>query len=206
MVTKCSNIAGKWLSVALIVTAIMVIILVSLSFASVRETITPDNYAPIYADWYGNEDWMAFIFYRNPDDVPAGFNLLEFYDIPDAFGVPLTVEGAAIFKNPNDLSPLQAEMKGLGAVPIWFISRGDYATAKGDGVLTMTELESIPSLIKGSADFYTETLLSEGHPAILLKNIEASGTLEDGSKFSLKIIWAATPSNRTVYLVKITFW
>jgi hypothetical protein len=206
MKIKCSNIAGKRLSVGLIVTAIIVIILASPSFANVRETITPYNYAPIYADWYGNDEWMAFIFYRNPVFVPDNFNLLDFYDIPAAFGVPLTVEGFAIFKNPNDLSPLQAEMKGLGAVPIWFISREDYAAAKGDGVLTMPDLEFIPSLIKGSADFYTETLLSERHPAILLKNIEASGMLEDGSKFSLKIIWAGTPSKRTVYLVKITLW
>jgi len=206
MKIKFSKRTGKGLSLALMVTVIMVIILASLSFANVRETITPDNFAPIYADWYGNDDWVAFIFYRDPAVVPVGFNLFDFYDIPDAFAISLTVEGFAIFKKPDDLSPLQAKIQGLGAVPIWFISRADYNTAKGDGVLTITELQSLSSLKKGSATFYAETLLSEEHPAIRMKNVEASGEMEDGSKFSLKIIWVGKPSNPPIFnLVNITF-
>ena len=205
MTIKSSKGTGKRLSVALIGTAIMVIILTSLSFASVRETITPSNFAPIYADWYGNDEWVAFIFYRDPADVPSDFNLLNYYD-PLALEDPLTIEGFAIFKKPDDLSPLQAEMKGLGAVPIWFISRAQYDSAKGDGVLTIDELEGLSSLKRGTATFYTETLLSEGHPAMLLKNVEASGAMEDGSNFRLKIIWVGTPSNPPILnLVNITF-
>jgi len=44
------------------------------------------------------------------------------------------------------------------------------------------------------------------HPAIRLKNVEASGAMEDGSKFSLKIIWVGKPSNPPILnLVNITF-
>jgi len=50
MKIKFSKRTGRGLSVALMVTVIMVIILASLSFANVRETITPDSFAPIYAD------------------------------------------------------------------------------------------------------------------------------------------------------------
>jgi hypothetical protein len=191
------------LSLATIIIMGIVIVLASLSFASDRKVITPNNFAPIYADWYRNDGWVAFIFYRDPASVPVTFNLLDFYDLA-AFGVPLTVEGFAIYKNQNDPSPFQAEMKGLGAVPIWFITREDYTAAIGDGVLTISELESLTSLTIGSAHFYTETLHSEGHSPMPLKNVEASGSVEDGSRFSLKIIWVGEPSDPIVYLVKIT--
>ena len=195
----------KRLSLAIIVIMGIMIVLACLSFAGVRKVITPNTFAPIYADWYGNDEWVAFIFYRDPASVPDDFNLLDFYDIA-AFGIPLTLEGFAIYKNQNDLSPFQAEMKGLGGVPIWFIPKKDYTAAKEDGSLTIVELESLPSLTIGSAHFYTETLHSEGHSPMPLKNIEASGTVEDGSQFRLKIIWVGEPSDPIVYLVKITVW
>ncbi len=206
MTIKYSNMAEKRLSVALFVTVIVVMILASLSFASVRTTVTPSNFAPIYTDWYGNDEWVAFIFYRSPEQVPVAFNLLDFYDIPAAFGSPLTVEGFAIYKHADDLSPLQAEMHGLGAVPIWFVSRNEYNAAKADGFLTIGELQTLPSLIKGSAQFYKETLHPEGPSVrVPLKDIVATGALENGSNFSLKIIWVGEPSNPIVNLVTITF-
>jgi hypothetical protein len=121
---------GKRLSLALIVITGMVVILASVSFGNLRTTVPPDPYAPIYADWYGNEDWVTFIFYRSPDCVPDTFNLLSFFDIPNAWTGPLTVEGFAIYKKPGDISPIQAELQGLGDIPIWFVSR-DYHARSG---------------------------------------------------------------------------
>jgi hypothetical protein len=55
------------------------------------------------------------------------------------------------YKNPDDFVPIQGKLRGLGVVPIWFISREDYNTAKNDGVFTMGEFNSLSSLIKASA-------------------------------------------------------
>jgi hypothetical protein len=194
-----------------IVIVTLAIMLTSVSSANVRSTIPPDPYAPIYADWYGNEELVTFIFYRNPSCVPPDFNLLNFFDSPlSAFSCPLSVDGFVTYKNPDDFVPIQGKLRGLGVVPIWFVSREDYNTAKNDGVFTMGEFNSLSSLIKASAHFYTETLHPEGPSAMPMKNIEASGTLEDNSMgyrfFRLHIIWVGSGADPVVKQVKITFW
>ena len=74
--------------------------LVSPGYGSERETIPPDPYAPIYMDWYADDERVAFIFYRPPDCVPETFDLFVFFDIPGAFFcTPLTVEGFVIYKD-----------------------------------------------------------------------------------------------------------
>jgi hypothetical protein len=119
--------------------------------------------------------------------VPGTFNFFDFFDF-DAYDCPLTVEGFVIYENPGDFVPIQAKLHGLGSVPVWFVSRTDYDTAKEDG-LYMAELRDLPSLLKGSASSYNETLHPEGHPTMPMKNIVASGTLEDGRAFRLHALW-----------------
>ncbi len=64
--------------------------------AAVRVEVPPAPAIPAYArtDFFiHNEEWAAIVFYGDPACVPGGFNLLEFYDVPAAFGCPLTVTG-----------------------------------------------------------------------------------------------------------------
>jgi hypothetical protein len=45
----------------------------------------------------------------------------------------------------------------MDEVPVWIMSSGDFLDALADGGLTVSELEALPSLFKGSASFYHET-------------------------------------------------
>ena len=67
--------------------------------ANVRLNI-PEDFPgyPFYArishwDIYHTEEWAAIAFYRDPACASADFNLLDFFQIPAAFGCPLTVDG-----------------------------------------------------------------------------------------------------------------
>lgn len=134
--------------------------------------------------------WAAITFYRAPETVPADFNLLDFFDAPRAFDSPLTVEGFEIWRNgpwAGDQSPVQVVSYGLGAVPIWFVDWSELQAAIGDGTLTMGELASLPSLMKGSALYFKETL----HPFQGAKQtkteIVARGTLDGGGSFFFQV-------------------
>src|SRR4030095_7892709 len=75
--------------------------------AAVRLNVPEDNEPVFYAringgeftggqeDIYHTEEWAAIVFYRQPDCVPSGFNLLTFFDfsiwaLPPADRCPLT--------------------------------------------------------------------------------------------------------------------
>jgi hypothetical protein len=133
--------------------------------------------------------WAAIVFYRLPQCVPAGFNLLTLFDVPGAFACPLTVRGFEIWKNggpPVDLAPIQVESRGLGAVPIWFVRWTELQTAMADGTLTVTELFAIPSLRIGSASFFQESVRPVGGAQKGSLQIVAQGLLSDGTSFQLQ--------------------
>ena len=114
-----------------------IVLLASITYAGDRKIISePEDFGPYYADWYWDDDWVVWIFYRHPDCIPANFNLLEFFHGP-AVGCPLpiTVKGFEIRKNPEDLVPIQGKYEGLGDVPVWFLPRIDYDGAVMDGEL-----------------------------------------------------------------------
>jgi hypothetical protein len=137
---------------------------------------------------FHNEEWAAIVFYRDPACVPEGFNLLEYVDIPAAFGCPLTVAGLEIWENgppplSSDVAPIFSNLHGLGAVPVWFVSWPELQDAIADGVLTITDLASMASLQVGSASFFDERLHPVGgtrHPNL---SIVAHGRLLDGRSF-----------------------
>lgn len=169
-----------------------------------EETPGPPYYARISSDGAPQtEQWAAIVFYRDPGCVPSGFNLLQFFDIPRAFGCPLTVEGFEIWKNGpgQDPAPIQVKSRGLGAVPVWFVSPAELAAAMADGVLTIGELSALPSLQVGTADSFQEVL----HPSEAAKHgkltITASGTLSDGRAFQLQV----SASRDRLNHVKISF-
>ncbi len=155
--------------------------------AAVRVDVPPAPGIPAYARTDlipHNEEWAAIVFYREPSCVRADFNLLDVADVPAAFGCPLTVAGFEIWENgppPIDAAPLFTNLRGLGHVPVWFVSWPDLQVQIADGVLTIAELESMDSLQRGDATFFAERL----HPLVNY-NVVAHGLLEDGRSFNLE--------------------
>lgn len=172
--------------------------------AAVRQTIPeeqpgPPFYARIISQVPGTEDQSAVVFYRDPACIPPDFNLLQFFDIPRAFGCPLTVEGFVIWKNgppPVDFAPIQQQLFGLGAVPVWFVSTADLNAATADDVLTIGELAALPSLVVGTASFFHETLHPTEGARVPMIEMNARGTLSDGRTFQLQGVCAADPECR----------
>jgi hypothetical protein len=84
---------------------------------------------------------------------------------------------------------LKAKFQGLGAVPVWFVSWPEMERAVADDVLTIGELESLPSLLKGSAGYYREVIHPTESPAPGPGSIEftARGELEGGGAFRVHV-------------------
>jgi len=140
------------------------------------------------------DEWAAVVFYRSPscllrEELLTSFNLMDLFDIPRAFGCPLTIEGFEVWRNappPTDLAPMQAKFNGLGAVPVWFVSWPELQAAVADDVLTMSELLSLSSLQTGTATFFRETLHATGGAQQPKLTMVAHGTLTDGRTFRLQ--------------------
>lgn len=119
---------------------------------------------PIYANFAGDfmpsdDGIVAIAFYRQPSCIPAGFNLLTQFDVPTAFGCELTVEGKLWWHDPaTDPFPFQIRIWGLGAVPVYFADQAELAAAAQDGVLTIGELQALPSLLIGVADGFEQVI------------------------------------------------
>lgn len=181
--------------------------------ASVR--IEDGGQVPFYAraprgDTKNDGEWAVIPFYRPPSCVPAGFNLLDFFDFPDGidFGAfdcqPATTDNFSIWKNgPNvDFAPVMSQFHGLGAVPVWFVRMDELEAAAADDMLTIVELAGLPSLLMGTASHYKETLHPGESPSPAAGRIQitADGVLEDGRSFQVQVT-----SNGTVEVVRITF-
>ena len=141
---------------------------------------------PFYARDIVGDKWTAWIFYRPQQCIPAGFNLLTFFDPPRVFGCgPMTMDGYAIFENgPGiDPAPLLSRLDGQGAVPLWFVRTRAFEKATADGAITLAELAALAPL-RGTARLYSEVLRTEtgvpGHGFSAL----AHGRLADGRSFT----------------------
>jgi hypothetical protein len=168
--------------------------------AAHADTLTRVITPPFYTDmqrlddgtpyYFHDDQWAAIVFLRLPSCVPADFDLLDPHAPPSVFGCPLTVDGHAILQSPNDFIPVQANLKGLGAVPVWFVKLTDIQAVLAGNKLTITQLLAIPSLRKGFATLYDEIdqpgtfrPQGEGNGSI---HVTASGSLEDGTSFQLE--------------------
>lgn len=175
---------------------LLLLLVVPTVLAAVR--IDSDGQVPFYArvprsDIIHNEDWAVIVFYRPASCIPAEFNLLDFFDLPTATGPgafgcnPPTTDSKEFWRNgPGiDLAPVMAKFRGLGAVPIWFVGWSEMEAAIADDVLTIGELEALPSLRQGSASYYRETLRPGESPSPRAAGIQltARGELMDGSRF-----------------------
>ena len=172
-------IAGGFLVVLLVAAGMLTI-----PSASAKFYDEDGEQLPFYAriehnEIFHDDDWAVIVFYRSPDCIPDGFNLLDQFDF-GAFGCASTVEGFAL--KDDDIEgqvPTQVKLYGLGAVPVWFVEWGEFQDAIVGG-LTIVELEGLDSLRKGTASTYNETI----HPFQSNKNgmiqFAGNGTL-DGS-------------------------
>ncbi|MEA3336132.1 MAG: hypothetical protein U9R25_09510 [Chloroflexota bacterium] len=192
-----------------ILLVVVVLIVLLLVVPGVHAKVRTDGggdmpfYARIAADEiFHTDDWAAIVFYRPPGCVPVGFNLLEFYDF-DAFGCrPPTTDGFIIWEAEPWLSaPIQIKLHGLGAVPVWFVRWPELQGAVKDGVLTISELEEMQSLLIGSAGFYKETLHPTGGAQVPMIQFVAHGMLQDGRSFKVHATLASVGATN----VHITF-
>jgi hypothetical protein len=155
-------------------------------YARISTIGTPDQ---IFHD----DQWAVIVFYRPPECVPDDFNLLGFFDFPGPSGPgafacnPPTTDGFNLWRTgPGvDAAPFLAVTHGLGAVPVWFISWPELEAAVQDGVLTMGELEALPSesLLIGSADYFRQVLQPHDAAVVPMTQFVARGSLEDGRAF-----------------------
>jgi len=73
-------------------------------------------------------------------------------------------------------------------VPFWFVHLSEFQAAIADGELTISELASFDSLLKGTASFYNEQNHIFGLHPVSHYAMVASGTLDDGRSFNLLFI------------------
>ena len=142
------------------------------------------------AQIFEDDGVVVIAFYRPPSCVPKGFDLLSFFDVPGAFSCgPPTIGGFTLWENGPavDPAPSLAISDGLGAVPVWFVSRTDLDDAiAGDGALTIVELEAMTSLVTGVATRYHEVLQPHGTAPVPMTSFSGSGTLDDGRAFRMR--------------------
>jgi hypothetical protein len=198
MKTRASFAAGwklTWLAVLL-----ALVLSAGVGQAAQRLTI-PDQYSnlPYYARilrFVGYTDTVAVVFYRPPEWVPDDFNLHLFYDFNVDPTCPLLVEGSATWEGEPGVGvpPFQMtlhEVEGT-PVPIWFLDDAEVLAAylsdrDGDGqpdyVITVPDLEVMPSLQRAWADSYEEQVHPTGGAQVPSINIVTSGMVEDGRSF-----------------------
>jgi hypothetical protein len=134
-----------------------------------------------------NGAWAGIVFLRSPSCVPADFNLLDWFDRWAAWDCQLMVEGEEWWHSLTAPPPFQERDRGLGAVPVYFVRWSEFQAAIADDLLTITELQSLPSLMKGSASFLehvvhnTNQPTNHGHETLV-----SHGTLEDGRTFDFR--------------------
>ena len=152
------------------------------------ESPGPPYYALLDRGYVPNDGvWAGIVFVRSPECVPSGFNLLDFLNPPAAFGCALTVEGEAWWHDPLVPPAFQLHERGTGAVPVYFVRWSEIETAIADDLLTIGELQSLPSLLIGSASYLQHVVhnanqaANHGHESLVSR-----GTLEDGRAFEFR--------------------
>jgi hypothetical protein len=158
-----------------------------------EETPGPPFYTNLAAGYLPHDGDLAVVFfYRSPECIPADFNLLDYIDLTPAFpdGPPrpflcdLHIRGRGFWHSADDPAPKQQIFYELDAVPTWIIAWSELEAAASDGVLTITELASLPSIAAGEAFSFTESVrntVPELRPGS--EALKATGLLSDGRSF-----------------------
>jgi hypothetical protein len=169
----------------LVVLMVTMLLLIPASAASANVRL-PGGATPYYAQigfgvFFHTDDWVEISFYHDPACIPEDFNLLLLF--ADTSGCAPTTTGFEIYA-PGAQVPKLVELKGLGAVPVWFVNWTAFQEAIEDDVLTIVELDNLNPL-KGTADFYHETLRPTAAVKQSTMELNVRGTLSDGRTFSI---------------------
>ncbi|MCG9970939.1 hypothetical protein [Christiangramia crocea] len=145
-------------------------------------------------------EWVAITFVRNPDCIPADYNLLSAPNIPFVFGCSLTIEGTVWLRDPaNPSNAVKAMHRGLGAVPVYFVALSEFESATQDLILTIGELNGLSSLLIGYASYQRDVIQfpQNGRPG--MHSIVSRGELEDGRSFEhIGVVVGARNVNTTI--------
>jgi hypothetical protein len=136
---------------------------------------------------YDTGEWVIIAFYRDLACVPEDFNLLDFFDAPQAFGCELEYHGFEVYPNAAGSPPIQTKTFGNGELPVLFVSTADYASAAADDVVTLPELLALGSLRNGEATFFEETLHPLGVAKQTMTETVAKGVLYEGGSFAYHV-------------------
>jgi hypothetical protein len=189
----------RWHTLALFLALALLLTVALPALASTR--LETGGQVPFYARFGTNEtfhdgQWAVIVFYRPPGCIPAGFNLMHFFDFPGptgpgAFGCnPPTTDSFEIWENgPGvDAGPYQAVLHGRGAVPVWFVAWAELEPAMADGEVTIGELAGLPSLRTGTASNYHEMLQPSQAAKNPMLTFSGSGALDDGGSFAIHAV------------------
>lgn len=139
------------------------------------------------------DGFAVVVFYRETGCIPTNFNLLEFFQPPIAFGCTPTVNGFSLWKDGIGSGAPKVSVSRGSDVPVWIVPATTALSAIEDGMLTITELSALQSLVKGRATHFHETLKpseflgQDGHPNPSLV-IEAKGQLDGGGSFNFHYV------------------
>ncbi|CAN5758031.1 hypothetical protein BH23GEM6_BH23GEM6_24710 [soil metagenome] len=154
----------------------------------------PDPGVPAYARFglptnqlLHDGEWLAIPMLRDPACIPADFNLLNFFDPPGeggpgAFACPLKLHGWYMIEADAPLGTFPSIVHSSGdAVPFWFVRWSEFQPLLAGGEVNIGDLAALPSLVRGTADRFAETLHPrlENHRVV----VDAQGHLEDGGRF-----------------------
>lgn len=152
------------------------------------ELLIPDFDVP------NDDDWAAIVFYRNPDCIPSDFDLGQFFhfpgpDGPGAFGCELLIEGSELWANgpEEDPAPVYARSRSAGPdLPVWFVAWPELSALLDNGMVFLDEIEALPSLVRGQAWWFEESLHPNGSAPDPAISLTARGRLETGGRFLLE--------------------
>jgi hypothetical protein len=152
------------------------------------ESLGPPYYALFGRGFVPNDGgWAGIVFIRSPECVSLGFNLLDWFDPPAALSCQLRVEGDEWWHSLSEPPPFQSRERGLGAVPVYFVQLSELDAAMADDVLTITELQGLPSLLIGSASYLLQVVHNTNQPTNHgHETLVSRGTLQDGRTFEFR--------------------
>lgn len=141
-----------------------------------------------------SDSWAAVVFYRDPDCIPADFDLGQFFHFPGpdglgAFACRLLIEGHEIWENgPGpDLAPIYVHSRNaVPDLPIWFLAINELDPLMDRGFIFIDEIEALPSLVRGSAWRFEESLYPNDAASSPGLTMRADGRLDSGGRFKLE--------------------
>jgi hypothetical protein len=130
--------------------------------------------------------WAGLTFAADPACVRPDFNLLDWIDIPAVLNCAMNISGVNFSTPSAPFFEIKITLPRGATTPIYFVLWEELQAAIADGVLTIGELQSLPSLRIGIADKLEFHALNSNAPCgdgVGHEYFKARGYLQDGRKF-----------------------